>query len=145
MTSEFAIAVHALVYLAHKDKVLSSEVLAGNICTNPARIRKIMGKLKKKDLVGTREGINGGYYMLKSPEEISLKQVCDTVQADLIKAGWKTGNHELPCMIASGMSDVMDELYHDMDEKCKKYLETITIRDVGTKIFQSADIHEEVE
>ena len=47
MTSEFSIAVHALVFLNHKGTVYSSEGLAENICTNAARIRKIMVKLKK--------------------------------------------------------------------------------------------------
>ena len=46
MTSEFAIAVHALVYLNHKGETVSSEALAENICTNPARVRKVMAKLK---------------------------------------------------------------------------------------------------
>ena len=60
MTSEFAIAVHALVYLNHKQETLASEELAKNVCTNPARIRKVMAKLKKKDLIATKEGQNGG-------------------------------------------------------------------------------------
>ena len=51
MTSEFAIAVHALVFLEHKGIVISSEELAKNVCTNPARIRKVMAKLKRADLI----------------------------------------------------------------------------------------------
>ena len=51
MTSEFTIAVHALVFLNHKGTVFSSEGLAANVCTNAARIRKVMAKLKKADLV----------------------------------------------------------------------------------------------
>ena len=47
MTAEFTVAVHALVYLHHRGGWLSSEELAQNVCTNPARIRKIMAKLKK--------------------------------------------------------------------------------------------------
>ena len=42
MTSEFAIAVHALVFLNHKGETLSSDALADNVCTNPARVRKVM-------------------------------------------------------------------------------------------------------
>ena len=59
MTSEFAIAVHALVYLNHKGETVSSEALAENICTNPARVRKVMAKLKKAGLVATRRGSTG--------------------------------------------------------------------------------------
>ena len=36
MTSEFGMAVHALTFLNHKGEMVSSEVLAENICTNPA-------------------------------------------------------------------------------------------------------------
>ena len=50
MNSEFAICVHALVYLDHKAACLSSEELAENICTNAARIRKVLGKLKKAEI-----------------------------------------------------------------------------------------------
>ena len=46
MTSEFGIAVHAMVFLHHKGDMVSSEVLAENICTNPARVRKVMAQLK---------------------------------------------------------------------------------------------------
>ena len=61
MTAEFTVAVHALVYLHHKNTVLSSEELAQNVCTNPARIRKVMAKLKKAGLVLAREGrVQGG-------------------------------------------------------------------------------------
>ena len=54
--SSFSIAVHALVYLNHMEKVLSSEELVQNICTNPVLIRKVMSKLKKAGLVDTKGG-----------------------------------------------------------------------------------------
>ena len=43
MNSEFIIAVHALVFLYHKQEVVASDVLAENVCTNPVCIRKVMG------------------------------------------------------------------------------------------------------
>ena len=60
MTGAFSLAVHALVYLNHKATTLSSEMLAENICTNPARIRKVMSQLKRAGLISTKEGIDGG-------------------------------------------------------------------------------------
>ena len=48
MTSEFTIAVHALVFLNHKGETLDSETLAENVCTNPVRIRKVMAKRGSK-------------------------------------------------------------------------------------------------
>ena len=45
MSGIFTIAVHALVYLNHRQATLSSEELSENICTNPARVRKVMAML----------------------------------------------------------------------------------------------------
>ena len=104
MTSEFAIAVHALVYLHHKNAVLSSEELAENICTNSARVRKVMAKLKKKDLIGTKEGIKGGYHMSLDASEITLGDICEALQVDIVKAAWRSGSMDMDCMIASGMA-----------------------------------------
>ena len=42
MNSDFCVAVHGMVYLYHKKCQLSSDELADNICTNPARVRKVM-------------------------------------------------------------------------------------------------------
>ena len=59
MTGEFTIAVHALVFLDHKKETLSSEELAANICTNPVRVRKVIARLKKYNLLDTKEGLRG--------------------------------------------------------------------------------------
>ena len=76
MTSDYCVAVHALVYLNHKAKVLSSEELAENICTNPARVRKVMAKLKKAGFVKTKEGSEGGYLFDQDADQVTLDQIC---------------------------------------------------------------------
>ena len=134
MTSEFAIAVHALVYLHHKNTVLSSEELAENICTNSARVRKVMAKLKKRDLIETKEGIKGGYHMSLNACDITLKDICEALQIDVVKAAWRSGSVDMDCMIASGMAGIMDGIYGELDELCKRRLEGITIQDVEKKV-----------
>ena len=47
MTSEFAIAVHALMFLEHKGIVISSEELAKNVCTQPGSDPEGDGKIEK--------------------------------------------------------------------------------------------------
>lgn len=136
MTSEFAVAVHALVYLEHKGETVSSEALAENVCTNPARIRKVMAQLKKQDLVATKEGLNGGYLTARPGKEINLKQICEALNAQIVSATWHSGRSDMNCMVASGMAGVMDEIYGDLNEKCKAELEKITIQDIEDKIFK---------
>ena len=136
MTSEFTIAVHALVFLNHKGTFQSSEELAENICTNPARIRKVMSKLKKAGMIETKEGVVGGYHFAGTAEETTLYMVAEAMEFAFVSTGWKSGDGHKECLIASGMSDVMEELYSDLNKSCLTYLKGITIADIDQKIFR---------
>ena len=135
MNSEFAICVHALVYLDQKAACLSSEELAENICTNAARIRKVLGKLKKAGILSTKEGIGGGYQVEKDIRDITLGDLCKILDVEPVKATWKSGSLDMECMVASGMSTVMDDIYGKMNELCGDYLNTISVFDISHKIF----------
>lgn len=137
MTSEFAVAVHGLVYLNQSQSTVSSEELALNVCTNPARIRKVMAKLKKAGIISTKEGLEGGYLFTHDPAKINLRNVCDALDVSFVSSSWKSGNENMPCMIASGMSDVMDEIYSELNEQCKERMEKVTIYDIQTELFKN--------
>lgn len=135
MTGEFGMAVHALVYLNHKQKTLSSEELAENICTNPARVRKVMAMLKKGGLVITREGGAGGYTFVSDPAAVTLRRVADAVGARFVSAAWRSGDTDMECLVASGMANIMDDIYDELDTMCRDRLDRLTISDIDRKIF----------
>ncbi|WP_066648768.1 RrF2 family transcriptional regulator [Christensenella timonensis] len=136
MTGEFTIAVHALVYLNHKQEMLSSDELAKNVCTHPARIRKVMSKLKKAGLLTTKEGAVGGYAFRLDPKGVTLRMVSDALEEPLVAAGWRSGNADMKCLVASGMAAVMDGIYAGLDRACKERLGKITIADIDAMIFK---------
>ena len=137
MTNEFAIAVHALVYLHHKQDTVASEALAENVCTNPVCIRRVMGKLKKAGIVSTKEGINGGYHITGKAENLNLNNVSEALKMEMIRSGWHSGSSDKECMIACGMAGILDDLLAGMNEACREYLRNITIADIEKKIFQN--------
>lgn len=139
MTGEFAVAVHALVFLNHKQQTVSSETLADNVCTNPARIRKVMAKLKKHGLVQTKEGVDGGYHFVLSPCEVTLAQICEAVGNRLVSSSWRSGDLDKKCLISSGMGEVMDRIYDQLNNVCMQQLQTLTIQDIDQKIFFRTD------
>lgn len=136
MTSEFAVAVHALVYLNSKKTVLSSKELADNICTNPARIRKVMSKLKKSGLVSAKEGkVGGGYYIEGDPQSINLCDIYQAVDDRIIYSSWRSGGMDMDCLVASGMANILDNIYDELDFLCKNQLSFITIGDICKKML----------
>lgn len=135
MTSEFSVAVHALVFLNHKAEVVSSENLAQNVCTNAARIRKVMAKLKKAGLVETKEGLDGGYIFRLDSHAVNLCMIAAALEVAFVSASWRSGNTEKDCLIASGMAGVLDDIYMELDRTCYERVKGITIADLDKKIF----------
>ncbi|MBS5607722.1 transcriptional regulator [Clostridium sp. AF18-27] len=135
MTSDYCVAVHALVYLNHKAKVLSSEELAENICTNPARVRKVMAKLKKAGFVKTKEGSEGGYLFDQDADRVTLDQIAQALEIRFVDTAWKSGDTDMKCLVASGMAGLMDEIFDDLNEQCRKRLKEITIGTLDHRIF----------
>ena len=115
MNSDFIVAVHALVFLHHKQETLSSEMIAENVCTNPVRVRRVMARLGKAGLVETRRGCAYGGYCYKKTGPVTLRQLAD----------------------ASGMTGYMDSLFTQLDALCKSRLEQITIAEIEKELFQN--------
>jgi len=135
MTSDFTVAVHALVYLNRKSAVASSEELAHNICTNPSRVRKIMARLKSAGLVTTKEGaVGGGYHFCGDPDKTDLLQIFKAVSDHIISPGWQSGDPKTDCLIASGMARVMDGIFAELDTLCQGALAQITISRIDTEL-----------
>ena len=130
----FCVAVHALIYLNRRGCMLSSEELAENICTNPARVRKVMLKLKQDGLVATRTGTDGGYRLLVSLHEVSLLRIADALGIRFVEPAWHSGGIDKACMVASGMAGVMDELFEGLNRCCRMKLGQICLSYLEQKL-----------
>ena len=134
MTGEFAVAVHALVYLDARAEVVDSEALAKNICTNPARVRKVMAKLRQAGLVDARPGADGGYRILRDAGSVTLRQVAEALNERPVVALWRSGDPKMHCMVASGMARAMDGVYETLNETCMESLSHIALSDVEANL-----------
>lgn len=135
MTSEFSLAIHALVVLSLRGGTVSSELLAKSICTNPARVRRVLAKLKKAGLVETKEGVDGGYQLIVPPEQVSLAQVARGLDAQFVRTTWRSGEQDMDCLVASGMASVLDNLYAHLNALCYAGVEKLTVADIERQII----------
>lgn len=138
MTNEFAAAVHAMLLLYFRSGCQKSDALAKGACTNPARMRMIVAKLKKAGLVETREGAEGGCFFLKSPEKVTLEQICRAVGSVPVSVPRRNGDYDRDCMVASGMAELMDGLYTRMNDACYSLLGGMTLADLTERILKSS-------
>ena len=102
MNGDHSLAVHALVYLDHRATHLPSQILAENICTNAARVRKVMRPLASAGLIATKEGAEGGYALARPAAEITLRAVAEATGTTFVKVNCTRG---LSGVIFNGRSD----------------------------------------
>ena len=140
MTAEFPLAVHALLYLCHTDKLTTSAELADNICTNPARVRKVMTALHRAQLVDSQRGKGSGYHCKQGTCGMTLGSVLSALGEDAISMNWRSGDMDKKCLIATGMGQIMDDIYSQMNSRCADYLNEITIGELCKKIFENKDV-----
>ena len=78
MDNKFSSAIHTLILISESDQPLTSEEIARSIGTNASYIRKILGLLKKKDMIESHRGISG-FTLRPKPEELTLLQIYQAV------------------------------------------------------------------
>lgn len=135
MNGEFCVAAHALVYLHHKGVPLSSDALAENICTHPARVRKVLSRLKAAGLVVSKEGEGGGYHFPGDPAAVSLLDVAQALDIRCVEFRWRSGSVDMECLVASGMGSLMEQLADDLDQRCRQRLSEVTVAQLEDCIF----------
>lgn len=139
--SEFLIAIHALVYLGHRNEPLTSEELAENICVNPVRVRTVLKAFIEKGIVKTKRGQSGGYVLHNKLSEINLAEIAQILNYDLIHNNWYTGDEEAGCQISAGIQGYVRGLIALINIDIQNLLKKITLQDVETSILKR-DCHE---
>ncbi|EHQ28948.1 Rrf2 family transcriptional regulator [Mucilaginibacter paludis] len=126
--SRFSISVHILTLLASAEGgIVTSDYLAGSININPVLVRKELINLRKHNLVGSKEGKNGGAYLLKPATEIRLSDVYEAVkQSPLLGQAKNTPNPA--CPVGRQINQHLDSLHADAERALVKQLNTTTLQ-----------------
>ena len=122
-SQRFPVAAHALAYLAHKGAfdataAAPSSVLAASVPTNPVVIRRVTAMLARAGLIATRPGANGGAWLTRRPEAITLDMVLKAVNGcahlgspPAGAKGCPVGEH-IPRQVAQALTAAEDAAAH---------------------------------
>ncbi len=78
MDTKFSVAVHVLILISESPKPMDSEKMARSVGTNASYIRKVLGALKKANIVSSHRGI-AGFSLTVPPEQLTLLRVYQAV------------------------------------------------------------------
>ncbi|MEN8905182.1 MAG: Rrf2 family transcriptional regulator [Clostridiales bacterium] len=139
ISSRFSVAIHILTLLKMTNvKVPTSAYIAGSVNTNPVVIRRILGMLKEANLVEVKRG-NGGAYLLRSSDNITLLDIYKAVVVDKDRDLFRkqaSPNNLCPvgANILSIVEPALDAVQEAMETELKKVLLADIVQQLSKKI-----------
>lgn len=129
----FAISLHILTLLDKANgEVLSSDYIAGSININPVLVRKELSNLRNHGMVLSKEGKNGGSYLAKSAQSITLGEIYNSVRQNSLLGNLKnTPNPQ--CPVGKQINKHLDNLYVDTENALIRQLSAQTLADFSRK------------
>jgi Rrf2 family protein len=140
-SQRFPVAVHALVYLAHKGartpaEAVPSAALAASMPTNPVVVRRVTAALGKAGLIGARAGARGGAWLIVEPEAITLDRVLRAVDGCTHLGVPPAGARG--CPIGEKIPRVVEAAIRAADAAAAERLSKITVADLLAQIDVTA-------
>lgn len=137
ISSRFTVAVHILSLIQIEfNQELSSKYIAGSVNTNPVVIRRIIGYLKRAQLVDMYRG-NGGLYLLKPLSDITLLDVYHAV--DVVEEGQLFQIHEdtnVNCVVGANIQGVLEIILMQAQDAMEGVLAKVTMNDIVNQVLQ---------
>lgn len=134
----FAVSVHIMTVLAyhqthHQDDLMTSELLAGSIGTNPTVIRRLISKLVDAGLLESFKGKTGGVKLAKTAKEISVKDIYLAISDKrLIACSDKTPLED--CKVSCSMGKIFESVIEGVEKSSQSYLASIRLSDLAAKV-----------
>lgn len=136
----FTTAIHICIFMQIKgeDKLISSQVLAESVKTNPVVIRRIVAKLRDNDIIGSVAGAKGGFFLKRPAHNISLWDIYQAVRETDLFYKPKKVNPE--CIVSVNLSELVDEAYSEAELAMKSALEPVKVGDLSKKLNEITDL-----
>ena len=129
MDTKFSSAIHTLILISESAKPLTSEEIAASVGTNASYIRKLIGLLKKKDIIESRRGV-GGFTLKLKAEELTLLQIYQAVNETETPCIFDL--HQNPsdeCIVGRHIKSVLTDMFTEIEDTFSRTLAEKTLVD----------------
>ena len=89
-TATYGLRICFLMALA--DKTVSLSTLVEQTDLSEKYLEQILGKLRRKEIVGAKRGAGGGYFLSRPAREISVASILSALDCDLLFANCAAGD-----------------------------------------------------
>ena len=119
--AKYGIKACHILGLNYPNNSVSASALESYIAVSSKYLEKIMRMLTKRNIVSASRGVSGGYYLARSPEEITIGEIVRALEDDMEIVECVKGDAKCKCCPSSG---VWKRLY----EGINKLLDDMTLK-----------------
>jgi len=112
--SRLSTVLHILLHMYFHAKPMTSEQLSQHADTHPVVIRRLMGLLRKQQLVTSSTGHGGGWSLTDKLQDVTLRQLHDVLGEPAVFA---IGNrNERPeCLIEQAVNAALSDAFNEAE------------------------------
>ncbi len=124
ISSQTKNGLEIMIYLAQNFNKGLQSVSDISSCTEIGEkfIEKLLGKLRKANLIVALRGATGGYKLINSPTAISLLKIFQALDDNFMQTTINSNNETKNC--------AYEFVFKNIDEKINKFLDETTLQDV---------------
>jgi DNA-binding IscR family transcriptional regulator len=140
MDTKFSVAIHILVMITESERSLTSQALAISVGTNASYIRKVIGLLKKSELICSQQG-KSGYQLTKAPNQIGLLDIYyATQEIDRVNLFQMHQNPNEICPVGQYIEGALTPIFSEVEIHLANEMSSQTLEDVISNLYQQAKI-----
>lgn len=129
---KFTIAIHICIQMDYSDDELTtSQTLAESVNTNPVVIRRLLPLLKKHNIVNSVAGANGGFYLARKANEITLWEIYMAVRDEQL---FNKPKEHFDSPVSLYMGDLVDNVFEKAEFSMEGVFSHVTISDLSKKL-----------
>lgn len=131
ITSRFTIGIHTMLCIAYfyQTKKVTSEFISKSTNANPVIIRRILGQLKKANLIEVKAGV-GGAHLLKEPKDITLLDIFEAVGAKEDEFFSFHSNPECKCPVGKNFHTILNGHFLDIENAMFEEMKKTNLADL---------------
>lgn len=131
-STDFTKAIQICLFMNIKEgEFKSSSQLAESIDTNPVVVRRLLAKLKRSRIVESIAGAQGGFFLAKSAQDISLWMIYKAVQEEQLFTRHKVNDD---CDISCNLEILVQDTFDSAELAMKPTLESANIANLSGQL-----------
>jgi len=128
--SKLSSVLHVLLHMAHSDRPLTSEALAGYLDSHSVVVRRVLGSLRELGYVDSVKGHGGGWTITCDLNRVTLRDIYDAVGSPTVFAmGNRTESPE--CLVEQAVNEALDDAFQEAQALLVSRLASISLADLA--------------